>query len=141
MTSDDGPEPLLVDILGYRAPPLGAVRQRVAKAARHLGGTHLLDVLVVVDELVTNVHEHAPGPGRLRLRFSLRPCRVQVEVDDTSFERPVLGRSRLGPGRGLGLVVVDGLAREWGVQFPPGGGKTTWAVVRCPGEGCRGHVA
>lgn len=60
---------------------------------------------------------------------------MSVEVDDTSCERPVLGRSRLG------LVGVDGLAREWGVQFPPGGGGTTRAVVRCPGEGCREHLA
>lgn len=32
MTSADEPEPLLVDLLGYRLPPLVAVRQRVAES-------------------------------------------------------------------------------------------------------------
>ncbi|HEY0638564.1 MAG TPA: hypothetical protein VGD67_13020 [Pseudonocardiaceae bacterium] len=46
---------------------------------------------------------------------------VEVEVEDTSSDMPVLGRSCLGGYRGL--IMVDKLPQDWGVRPTADGGK------------------
>jgi anti-sigma regulatory factor (Ser/Thr protein kinase) len=84
------------------------------------------DAQLVVSELVTNALMH--GDGALVLRASITDSSVQVSVTDSGDELPEvlpLDPSRIG---GLGLVVVDRIASDWGISpFP--GGKTVWAAL------------
>jgi anti-sigma regulatory factor (Ser/Thr protein kinase) len=84
------------------------------------------DVELVCTELVTNAIEHAAAPRRLRVSVGGEVLRI--EVDDGSPARlPVVGRSRLGPYRGRGLVLVAALA-SWGLDRDESA-KTLWAEL------------
>ena len=95
-----------------------------------IGGTVRDDAQLVVSELVTNALMH--GDGSLVLRASITGRTVQISVTDSGDELPEvlpLDPSRIG---GLGLIVVDRIASEWGVSpFP--GGKTVWAALDSSG--------
>jgi anti-sigma regulatory factor (Ser/Thr protein kinase) len=84
------------------------------------------DAQLVVSELVTNALMH--GDGALVLRASITDSAVQLSVTDSGDALPEvlpLDPSRIG---GLGLIVVDRLASDWGISpFP--GGKTVWAAL------------
>ncbi|ANZ43225.1 hypothetical protein BBK82_33660 [Lentzea guizhouensis] len=112
---------------------MSALRRDLTTALHELGEDHLYDVQLVVTELVTNVLDHTPGSGRLRILHHVDPCAVTIEVDDESPVEPVYGRSRLGEHRGRGIVVVDKLSRDWGCRSRDGSGKTVFALVDCSG--------
>jgi anti-sigma regulatory factor (Ser/Thr protein kinase) len=84
------------------------------------------DAQLIVSELVTNALVH--GDGTLVLRASITATAVQISVTDSGDELPEVlpfDPSRIG---GLGLIVVERIASEWGVApFP--GGKTVWAAL------------
>jgi anti-sigma regulatory factor (Ser/Thr protein kinase) len=90
----------------------------------------VMDAALVVSELVTNALRHGDGPTVLHATLS--GADVQLSVTDSGDGEPRMlapDRERVG---GLGLVVVDRVAAEWGVApFP--GGKTVWAVLARPG--------
>ncbi|MGI5499979.1 ATP-binding protein [Lentzea sp. CA-135723] len=121
---------LLADLPVERGMSMSSLRRQLTTILRMLGEDHLYDVQLVVTELVTNVLDHTPSTGRLRLLHDHDPCEVTVEVDDDSPTQPVYGRSRLGEHRGRGIVVVDNISREWGCR-PGEHGKTVFAVVAC----------
>jgi hypothetical protein len=61
--------------------------------------------------------------------------RVRVEIEDHCRDHPTPGRSRFDTGRGRGMIIVAGLAEEWGVRDHPGsGGKTVWADIHVCGR-------
>ncbi|NUT95271.1 MAG: ATP-binding protein [Saccharothrix sp.] len=127
--TDDDP---VLDLDTVRAPELGPVRRWVAGAIADLDPDQLSDVLLVANELVSNVHDHAPGAGRIRVARRHNPCQVVIEVDDSSTAPPIAGRSRLGVDRGRGVSLVAALSEAWGVRRLDQG-KTVWAVVSCEG--------
>jgi anti-sigma regulatory factor (Ser/Thr protein kinase) len=96
------------------------------------------DVVLMVDELVTNAIVHGTGPVRLRLRVAGR--RLLAEVSDGSPLLPV--PSGVDPGgldwseAGRGLLLVDALAAEYGAR-PAGHGKVVWFIrlLRHPAPG------
>ncbi|MGP4025734.1 ATP-binding protein [Actinomadura sp. 3N407] len=84
------------------------------------------DVVLMVDELVTNAVVHGAGPVRLALRLDGR--RLLAEVGDADPAVPaapaephVLDWSEAGRG----LLLVAALAAEHGTR-PEAGGKTVW---------------
>ncbi|WP_374103594.1 ATP-binding protein [Streptomyces sp. ISL-86] len=97
------------------------------------------DVLLLVSEAVTNANLHAGGPTELVLRLSPadphtpgRSGDLSIEVSDGSQELPKLrtrGAAEL-PG-GHGLMVMNRLARRWGVT-PREAGKSVWFEVAAP---------
>jgi anti-sigma regulatory factor (Ser/Thr protein kinase) len=93
------------------------------------GNTVRDDAQLVVSELVTNALMH--GDGALVLRASITGDTVQISVTDSGDDLPEVlpvDPTRIG---GLGLIVVDRIASEWGVSpFP--GGKTVWAALTLP---------
>ncbi|WP_324615953.1 ATP-binding protein [Streptomyces sp. WM6372] len=126
---------------------LSATR-RGARLARRLVGVQLdawgipygctlaEDVELVIGELAANavVHGHVPGRNfEVVLRYDGR--RVWVEVSDARGEqRPPRAPAPADPWSaegGRGLVVVEAVAREWGVRDRPPGhpGKTVWACL------------
>jgi two-component sensor histidine kinase len=85
------------------------------------------DVVVVVNELVTNGISYAPwGPIKVKLRVV--GSRLILEVWDCSEERPVMPPDNPGATGGRGLRVVKELAIEVGCSVVPGG-KRIWAVL------------
>jgi anti-sigma regulatory factor (Ser/Thr protein kinase) len=77
-------------------------------------------------ELVSNVVRHAGTP--MTLRVTRYPSAIRVEVDDESPHPPVLtNRGPMAEG-GRGLVLIDGLATDWGSDAR-GDGKTVWFVL------------
>ncbi|WP_330277053.1 ATP-binding protein [Lentzea sp. NBC_00516] len=131
-TARDSPAALVLDLVVDLGISLSELRARVTTALENLSEDHCYDVVLVVTELVSNVLDHTPGSGRLRILRHDVPCEIVIEVDDSSPKQPVHGSSRLGGTRGRGIVVVDNLAREWGSRVLPGRGKTVFASVPCP---------
>lgn len=105
-------------------PALSDVRHWVRAAAPQVAEDPMEDLLLVVTELVANAYDHGREP--LRLRLSVLPGRVRVDVEDASTDPPVLGRSRISDSRGRGLVLVAALAADWG-HDTHAAGKSVWA--------------
>jgi anti-sigma regulatory factor (Ser/Thr protein kinase) len=76
---------------------------------------------------VTNALLHARTDVRLRL--ALRGDRLHLGVHDggSRLLRLVGGDPDAEAGRGL--LLVERLARAWGVYRPPEGGKVVWCVL------------
>ncbi|WP_053734355.1 ATP-binding protein [Nocardia sp. NRRL S-836] len=107
-----------------------AARRWTREMLPDVSGDELDDILLVVTELVSNAIDHGTSPFALRLSQSDEPCWVRVEVDDAGADLPVVGVSRLHGDRGRGLVIIDQLAKDWGVIAGPAG-KTVWAEIAC----------
>lgn len=120
------PRPAVALELPEPTPPLTSLRHLLSEVFHDLAEESLEDLHLVVTELVSNAYDHGLHPRRLRLRRLPVPDLLRVEVDDGSPDRPVLGRSRIDDTRGRGLIIVDKIARGWGV-IGRTTGKTVWA--------------
>lgn len=110
----------------------GRVRAAVTTALdRTLAREVVENVLMVATELVSNSVMHAGIPPGERITFRLRAEeRVRVEVEDRG--RGFRGRPPpvVDPGRdpgGRGLLIVDLLSEEWGVEED--GSVLVWAEL------------
>ncbi|RJQ82074.1 ATP-binding protein [Pseudonocardiaceae bacterium YIM PH 21723] len=101
---------------------LSTVRAWIGTILGELEESRREDVLLVVDELVSNVLQHARGPARLRL--CLRNTTLRVEVRDGSRTPARLRPPDLTGGRGM--HIVSACTSTWGQEFVPGG-KIVWA--------------
>jgi anti-sigma regulatory factor (Ser/Thr protein kinase) len=83
--------------------------------------------VLVANELVTNAVVHART--EIRVRLELRGGRLHIAVRDGSpgLLRVVAPDWQAEGGRGLRLV--EQLARAWGVNRHPDGGKVVWCVL------------
>lgn len=91
------------------------------------GGSRRHSVALVVSELVTNALLHGDGP--ICVCLERRGGQVGVAVSDAGSD-PV--RRRTGSPhdeRGRGLLVVDALTDNWGVEVHADSGNTVWAVL------------
>ncbi|MFJ1998374.1 ATP-binding protein [Streptomyces asiaticus] len=82
------------------------------------------DIVLMVDELVTNAIEHATGPVWLRLRLR-RGCCVICKVGDGCHEAPQLRHSDPDAENGRGLFLVAALADAFGARITRTG-KVIW---------------
>jgi anti-sigma regulatory factor (Ser/Thr protein kinase) len=112
-------------------PDTGKVRRWAQSVLSTLHEDDLLDVLLVITELVSNVYDHGRFPARVKLRRSAKPCEVSIVSEDASAAAPQLRPSSPDSVRGRGLVMVDQLSKKWGVARRAVG-KCVWAVVPCP---------
>jgi hypothetical protein len=83
------------------------------------------DSTFVLNELVSDVVEHAGTVGEVHVRYDGDV--VAVRVIDFSPQVPQQTTATGSPLRS-GLDVVDVMSRDWGYVVVPGG-KTVWAVV------------
>jgi anti-sigma regulatory factor (Ser/Thr protein kinase) len=97
---------------------------------------HLEDTAaLLVSELVTNAVRHARHTHAIALDLEIGDTWLRIEVQDAD---PCWPHQRT-PGRfdesGFGLVLVDGLAANWGVR-ETATGKAVWAELdtQDPGE-------
>ena len=80
----------------------------------------------VVSELATNAALHAHSQYTVHLRLDADS--LLVEVTDSSTVLPQARRYAADATTGRGLMLVDALAADWGVQASPTG-KTVWCRI------------
>jgi LuxR family transcriptional regulator, maltose regulon positive regulatory protein len=117
--------------LGPVLTAAAAGRQFVAEVCGHWGLQGLAEpAALVASELVTNSVVHARTA--LELRVELRGSRLQVAVHDQDPDLAGLLAAKEGTDRGLGLKIVDQVAKVWGVRQDGAGGKTVWCILDPP---------
>jgi anti-sigma regulatory factor (Ser/Thr protein kinase) len=113
----------------------GDARQLVRELDAQLGRV-MVDAQLVVSELVTNAwrHGHGRDDRAIQVTISVQPAQIGIEVRDQGdgFDRPTDHRNlrRREDGGGWGLLVVDGLADDWGVSHD--GDTRVWARITNP---------
>jgi len=70
---------------------------------------------LLTDELVGNVVRHVGSP--MTLRLMRHPDFIRVEVDDPSTNPPRLLHPDEETTRGRGIMLVNELASEWGIEI------------------------
>lgn len=130
--SGSGPMDVLVDAdIASHSDAALVAREMVAKTTQGIPPSTLQDVLLVVSELVTNAVRHGPAGRPIHLGVQ-RDGVVRVEVQDqgVGFDPTVHspGQPEDLPTGGFGLVIVERLAKDWGVA-PPGEPTSVWAEL------------
>ncbi|QHF96210.1 MULTISPECIES: ATP-binding protein [Streptomyces] len=116
-----------------RKPESAAVARRLVRAACAAWGLERMgeDGAVIVSELVTNAVQHARGESvRVMVQHAGRGT-VRVAVADLSRARPVEREAGHGDEDGRGLLMVMGLAADWGTDERRWG-KIVWADLEVP---------
>ncbi|MEV0412856.1 SpoIIE family protein phosphatase [Streptomyces sp. NPDC050448] len=90
------------------------------------------EIELAADELMTNALVHTDGGGRVNVRLTAE-SRIRVEVEDSSSALPHRREAGDWAVSGRGLLLVDRLAEEWGVE-PRGSGKCVWCEFVVPGH-------
>ncbi len=102
----------------------GAAREQTRAA---LGRWRLLDPVVLsVSELVANAVKHGRPPVVMLLRRTARSVRVEVHDEAPAAHLPAASQSATAES-GRGLVIVDAVSDDTGVEQVPGDGKVAWA--------------
>lgn len=110
----------------------GRVRAAVSTALDHSLPVELVEnILMVATELVSNSVRHAGLPPGGQVTFRLRAeRRIRIEVEDGGDgfggREPLVRDPGRAPG-GRGLMIVDLLSEDWGVQ--EGGTVLVWAEL------------
>jgi anti-sigma regulatory factor (Ser/Thr protein kinase) len=86
------------------------------------------DAVLLVSELVTNAVRY-DGP-RVALHLQLGEGVLRILVEDgtppAAWIAPIEAARNNDAERGRGLLLVNALARDWGVQALASGGKNVW---------------
>ena len=84
-----------------------------------------MDVVLVVDEMVTNVGQHVGGDVVIDLRHDGATLQVTGADGDPDFRT----HGRRHATNRFGLRIIDSTADRWGVEpiSEPGRGKVVWA--------------
>jgi anti-sigma regulatory factor (Ser/Thr protein kinase) len=90
------------------------------------------DLVLVASELTTNALLHARTPMRVRLAEEAEGIRLSVR--DGSGQQPRGRDFSVESGTGRGLLLLESLAAEWGVE-PHDDGKTVWCRIVLGGDG------
>ncbi|MDJ0381232.1 SpoIIE family protein phosphatase [Streptomyces sp. G-G2] len=109
----------------------GMARHLIRAAVAAWGARDLADEIeLAADELMTNVLVHTEGGGQVILRLTVEG-RIRIEVEDSSSALPRRREAGDWAVSGRGLMLVERLADEWGVE-PKGAGKCVWCEFSFP---------
>ncbi|MDX6742524.1 ATP-binding protein [Actinocorallia sp. A-T 12471] len=111
-----------------RAP--GRVRRWVrGLLSQGRDGNDAVEVVeLLTSEVVTNAVEHGPHGGEVRVAVYRDGKRVRVECSDGGAGVPVAREAGDADEDGRGLMLLDGLAREWGSRTDSDG-TSVWFEV------------
>ena len=103
-------------------------RHWVVTQLQALGATeavaHVAELLT--SELVTNAVRHGPSAGVITVSTARDGNAMNVTVSDESCNAPTLCEPAPADLGGRGLLLVEALATEWGVEVHDGRGKSVW---------------
>ncbi|ROO90981.1 anti-sigma regulatory factor (Ser/Thr protein kinase) [Actinocorallia herbida] len=85
-------------------------------------------VALLTSEVVTNAVQHGPRGGEIRVAVWRDGKRVRVECADSGGGVPVARDAADGDEDGRGLMLLDGLARDWGSRTGESG-TSVWFEV------------
>ncbi|MFF0295828.1 ATP-binding protein [Kitasatospora sp. NPDC004615] len=106
-------------------PAVSTVRRRLRAALDHWGVPELADTAeLLTSELVTNALVHTGKGAEFDAQFTAEQ-RLRVEVHDRTSHLPGRRHPNEDATSGRGLLLVEALADDWGVQLR-GDGKVTW---------------
>ncbi|WP_327417974.1 SpoIIE family protein phosphatase [Streptomyces sp. NBC_01233] len=110
----------------------GLARHLIRAAVAAWGARDRADEIeLAADELMTNALVHTDGGGDVSMRLTVQG-RIRIEVEDTSSALPRRREAGDWAVSGRGLMLVERLADEWGVE-PRGGGKCVWCEFALAG--------
>ncbi|GAA2250068.1 hypothetical protein GCM10010232_42390 [Streptomyces amakusaensis] len=119
--------------LNVEPSEIGGIRHTVIQ---HIGSWECAaiadDVILVVSELLANVHEHAEGVCELEIEHQDEG--LVVKVSDTFMTPPTLGHRHGSAETGRGLLLVDALTDHWETTIT-GTGKVITCTFGTPGRG------
>ena len=95
-------------------------------AAHFANHPRLDDLLLCLSEVVTNAVLHAIPP--IQVLGDVVGSKVRVEVSDGSIVTPLRRTPKNSSPTGRGLILLDHLASDWGVDIT-GTGKTVWFEI------------
>ncbi|MDT8914491.1 ATP-binding protein [Amycolatopsis sp. PS_44_ISF1] len=104
---------------------LSRVRAWARAALQDVPARELADMIMVLDELVSNALRHGVPPRQVRLKR--RPGWLRIEVDDACVDEACPRPPSDTGGRGLALI--ESCAMVWGQQQQHDTGKTVWAEL------------
>jgi len=102
------------------------IRDTVRAASLPLSREALGDALLCASEIITNALVHAGGHCTVKLRWTGRHLRI--EVNDASLRLPEVLPPSTERRSGRGIAVVDEFAFLWGFE-PVGAGKTVFFMI------------
>lgn len=116
--------------VAFRDDPVAAATATIRHSLRdvfadwHLADDTADDALIVVEEMVTNVVDHARTPFDLVVRLDRTVLHIAVhDCCPQPIRIQALDLERL---RGRGLLMIAGIAARWGSDTDATG-KTVWA--------------
>lgn len=83
---------------------------------------------LVVNELVTNAYQHAPGTDSFELELIATDTHLRIALADGSAVRPTIAELNRDAPRGRGMRIIAALATRWGAEDHRGG-KRVWAEI------------
>lgn len=123
-------------LLPVAAEAAELARRAACEALVSWGIAYLQETAVLlVSELVTNVIQHTrTGSPMMVLRLEATQTTLRIQVEDGDPRLPQLRRPAGLDESGFGLVVVEGLARRWGLRSTAAG-KAVWAELDTQPDG------
>lgn len=86
-------------------------------------------VALLTTEATTNAVRHGPPGGEVRVDFTRRGDHLRVAVHDASPSEPVVRHVEPSSPGGRGVMLIDALSADWGVERESDGTKTVWFEV------------
>lgn len=119
-------------LVRHDAASAALVRSHLARdlASYDLPADAIEDAVLVASELVGNAIRHAAAAGSTTLAVSwdVDSSGIRVYVGDPSDKQPEVRNAGDDDPGGRGLMIVDAMCDQWGVERGDRG-KTVWAHV------------
>ncbi|WP_328724214.1 ATP-binding protein [Streptomyces sp. NBC_00259] len=94
------------------------------------------DIRLCLSELASNALTHADGPGRgFMVRLAADPAGIRLEVHDAGAGQPNTSRPNDEATSGRGLMIVEELADDWGIEKRKPFGKIVWSYFKSVTQG------
>ena len=121
---------------GRDAP--AAVRVALRERCAHLPRELCDDLMLLITEVVTNAVRHSGAADGAPIQVDIREhndsLRIEVVDPGSGFDRPDEVNPDHRTTGGLGLVLVDRLAREWGTRQTAAGSHVWFVLAHDRGE-------